>query len=272
MNTLGTYTINYSATGTNGKTGTATRTVTVQDTTPPVITVSGNNPYYVEQGTTYTDPGATADGGETVIVDNGGLNVNTLGTYTITYSATDSLGNTGTATRTVIVQDTIPPVITLNGDNPYYVPVNATYTDRGATADGGETVTVDMSGMTSSIVTDGGSWIATYTATDSSGNIGTATRTVYHAIRQPTSGYAEYTYNRFAKTVGPCANGINLLIWNGATIYSNPTFTLPITLNGWTYEQEPYLAGTATAYSVCRYTNPPNIPGAEFYRIYRWRY
>jgi hypothetical protein len=276
MTTLGTYTINYSATGTNGKTGTATRTVIVQDTTPPVLTVSGNNPYYVEVGTTYTDPGATADGGETVTVDTGGLDTTTIGTYTITYSATDSSDNTGTATRTVIVQDTIPPVITLIGSNPYYVPVGGTYTDPGATADGGETVTVDMSGMTSSIVTNGGSWTATYTATDSSGNIGTASRTVYHAIREPTSGFKQPdSENNYTQATGECAykNTNNILRWNNLTVYSAPSFDLPITRNGWTYEKESAPFSALPVYIACPpYQSNPTNRGAWIYRIYRWKY
>ena len=53
------------------------------------------------QGSTWADAGATADGGETVTV-SGTVDTNTIGTYTVTYSATDGT-NTGTATRTVTV-------------------------------------------------------------------------------------------------------------------------------------------------------------------------
>lgn len=82
------------------------------DTTPPVITILGNNPVNHERGTTYTDAGATADGGETVSVTGvSGVDVNTIGTYLIGYFATDAAGNTGSATRTVNVVDTTPPVL-----------------------------------------------------------------------------------------------------------------------------------------------------------------
>ena len=37
------------------------------------------------------------------------MDTTTVGTYTLTYSATDAAGNTGTATRTVNVQDTTGP-------------------------------------------------------------------------------------------------------------------------------------------------------------------
>ena len=101
INTPGTYTITYSATDTAGNTGTATRIVTVVDTTAPVITVTPGTDTVV-QGFTWADAGATSDGGETVTV-SGTVDINTPGTYTITYSATDAAGNTGTATRTVTV-------------------------------------------------------------------------------------------------------------------------------------------------------------------------
>ena len=76
------------------------------DTTAPVITVVGDNPATVELGATYTDAGATSDGGETVTT-SGTVDTTTVGEYTITYSATDASNNTGTATRTVNVEDSL---------------------------------------------------------------------------------------------------------------------------------------------------------------------
>ncbi|MEC7178105.1 MAG: immunoglobulin-like domain-containing protein, partial [Candidatus Thermoplasmatota archaeon] len=172
-NTVGAYTITYSATDSSGNQGTATRTVYVVDTNAPVITVLGDNPATVELGSTYTDAGATADGGETVTT-SGTVDTNTVGVYTITYTATDSSGNQGIATRTVNVVDTTAPVITVLGNNPETVEVGSTYTDAGATADGGETVTASGTVDTNTV----GVYTITYTATDSSNNAATATRTV----------------------------------------------------------------------------------------------
>ena len=138
--TVGSYTVTYSATDASGNTGTATRTVNVVDTTVPVVTLNGDNPLVVELGDTYTEAGATADGGEAVTV-TGTVDTETVGSYTVTYSATDASGNTGTATRTVNVVDTTVPVVTLYGDNPLVVELGDTYTEAGATADGGEAVT-----------------------------------------------------------------------------------------------------------------------------------
>jgi hypothetical protein len=103
MAVSGTYTVTYSATDADGNTGTASRTVIVEDTKDPLITLTGANPHTVEIGTTYVDPGATADTGEIVAVNTSQLNMDVLGNYTVTYSATDADGNTGTASRTVTV-------------------------------------------------------------------------------------------------------------------------------------------------------------------------
>ena len=70
------------------------------DTTAPVITVTGDNPVTVELGATYTDAGATANGSETVTT-TGTVDMSTVGTYTLTYTATDAASNTGIATREV---------------------------------------------------------------------------------------------------------------------------------------------------------------------------
>ena len=148
-------------------------TLLIQDTTAPVITITGDNPATVELGATYTDAGATADGGETV-TSTGTVDTSTVGAYTITYSATDAANNTGTTTRTVNVVDTTAPVITITGDNPATVELETTYTDAGATADGGETVTSTGTVDTSTV----GAYTITYSATDAANNTGTATRTV----------------------------------------------------------------------------------------------
>jgi hypothetical protein len=86
----------------------------VQDTTPPLITLNGANPFYVELGGTYADPGATAYdlcAGVVPVSSNGVVNTSAVSTNTITYTAGDGNGNTGSATRTVIVRDTTPPAI-----------------------------------------------------------------------------------------------------------------------------------------------------------------
>ena len=194
MSVSGTYTVTYSATDSYGNNGTNTRTVIVEDTISPVITLSGANPYTVERGTTYIDPGATTDTGESVIINTSGLNMSVSGTYTVTYSATDADGNTGTASRTVIVDDV--PVITLVGSDPFYQQNGSVYGDPGATADGGETIITDISGVNTGV---NGSYTVYY-STDST-LVGTATRTVNVDNYPTTLGTTPTFYNIYSSAV-----------------------------------------------------------------------
>ena len=166
--TPGTYTITYTATDASGNTSTATRTVIVEDTTGPIITIAGDNPVSIEQYQTYIDAGATTADGETVTV-SGTVDTSTPGTYTITYTATDAAGNVTVVTREVIVTaDATAPVITIAGDNPVTVEAGDTYTDAGATAsDASGSATVTSSGTVDTSTP--GTYTITYTATDASG-------------------------------------------------------------------------------------------------------
>ncbi len=87
-------------------------------TIPPVITLLGSNPMNLNIDDTFTDPGATAqdipDGDLTASIQvSHDVDTSTAGTYTVTYSVTDSNGNTATASRSVVVSDTSAEVHTL---------------------------------------------------------------------------------------------------------------------------------------------------------------
>jgi sugar lactone lactonase YvrE len=87
--------------------------INIVDTQAPIITVNGADPFTVECHTSFVDPGATAnDGcaGSVPVTPSGTVDVNTPGSYIITYSATDGV-NPATANRTVNVVDTTPPAI-----------------------------------------------------------------------------------------------------------------------------------------------------------------
>ena len=75
--------------------------VSSPDITGPTITINGSTNMNVVVGGSFTDPGATTNEG--TLTTSGSVNVNSVGTYTITYSAIDATGNTSTATRTVTV-------------------------------------------------------------------------------------------------------------------------------------------------------------------------
>ena len=80
------------------------------DRTAPVITLNGPATVTHQQGLDYVDEGATARDavdGSVAVTTSGAVGAD-VGTYTLTYTATDSSGNTATATRTVIVEAAPP--------------------------------------------------------------------------------------------------------------------------------------------------------------------
>ncbi|PYS94566.1 MAG: hypothetical protein DMF64_00355 [Acidobacteria bacterium] len=184
-NTPGTYTLTYTATdGTHS--ATATRTVNVEDTTPPMITLAGANPMTIECHSTFTDPGAASatdscagDLPNSDIQVTGTVDPNVPGTYNLIYTITDPAGNPGTVVRDVHVVDTTPPSITLNGVDPMTVECHGSFSDPGATATdtcaGDLTSAVNVSGSVNPNVA--GSYTLTYTVSDGS-NTTTKTRTV----------------------------------------------------------------------------------------------
>jgi len=106
-NVAGAYTLSYSATDSEGNVSRVlTRTVTVADTIAPVITLAGDATVEIELGSTYTDAGASAtdtvDGSVDVVI-TGSVDTAAAGTYTLTYTATDSAGNEASQTRNVTV-------------------------------------------------------------------------------------------------------------------------------------------------------------------------
>ena len=90
-----------------------------------------------------SNAGATATdaSGDIDVVVSGTVDFNTVGAYTITYTATDPSGNSSTATRTVNIADSVAPVFTSS----------STFTvDEGETAVGTVTAT-DLQAVTFTI-------------------------------------------------------------------------------------------------------------------------
>ncbi len=154
------------------------------DSTPPVITLVGENPQFVEAATAYSELGATAsdnnDGDLTasIVIDASAVRVSVPGDYPVSYSVSDAAGNTAVETRTVTVRDTTPPVITLNGSDPQTLSTGDPYVELGATA----TDTLDGD-LTGSIVIDAadvntmsaGDYTVIYDVADNAGNAAVTT-------------------------------------------------------------------------------------------------
>ena len=159
----------------------AVGSLAVVDSLAPAITVNGANPSTNECHAAYADLGASAfdacSGGVAVFAV-GSVNTNVPGVYSITYTADDGSGNTNTATRTVYVVDSLSPVVSLLGANPYTNLLQSPFNDPGA-------VVTDVCDPVALIVTNNpvninvpGSYQVTYVGSDSSGNATTNTRIV----------------------------------------------------------------------------------------------
>ena len=232
---IGSYTLTYSATDAAGNVATpVTRTVTVSDTTAPVITRNGNATVSVSAGASYNDAGATAtDNVDSSVTVNTSGSVNTAvpGTYTLTYIATDAAGNQATpVTRTVTVSDTTAPVITRNGNATISISVGANYTDAGATATDNvdSSVTVTTTGSVNAATA--GTYTLTYSATDAAGNVATP---VTRTVTVSAAGYSAWASTRVggaAANVDSDKDGVP----NGVEYFMNAAsgFTSNASLNG----------------------------------------
>ena len=136
----GDYVVTYNVSdASNNQAITKMRTVTVVDNTAPVITLNGSASIVHEAGTAYTDLGATwadaVDGSGDAVIGGDTVDSNTLGSYTVRYTKSDSAGNAATeVTRLVTVSDNTKPVITLNGSATVELEAGENYTELGATA------------------------------------------------------------------------------------------------------------------------------------------
>ena len=159
------------------------RIVKVIDHTAPVIALNGDATVIVGSFEEYQEAGATAqDGCDGDVSKDIKITKEKVNDYTmqVHYEVTDSHGNTGSMDRQIILKDTSAPEITLNGESSVTVKELEKYEDAGATAtddrDGDITANLVKSGYVD--VYRPGTYTVTYTATDSSGNVSQATRTV----------------------------------------------------------------------------------------------
>jgi hypothetical protein len=183
---LGTTTVHCSATDAHGNSAPGTFRVTVEDQTPPVLSnvpaavlVEANGP----SGSVVNFSTPTAiddvDGPIALVVctpPSGSTFA--LGTTTVICSATDSHGNTGTASFTVTIVDTTPPHLIPPGDRSVYAT-----TPAGIDASDGDAASF-LSGASASDIVDPhptvtnnapnffpvGTTIVTFVARDASGN------------------------------------------------------------------------------------------------------
>lgn len=194
---VGTTTITYTVTDRVGNTAQDMQTVTVIDNTVPVVTIApvtlNTGPGATSCGVTVNDlDGALGTGSAT---DNcpgvqnppsrSGVpsgNFFPVGQTTLTYSATDAHGNTGTAQQVVTVVDNTAPVIScpanITLDPTCPSGAIATFADATATDNCGVQSVVRTAGPASGSTFPIGTTTVTYTATDIHGNTSSCNFTV----------------------------------------------------------------------------------------------
>lgn len=104
-----TWKVTYTVKDSHDNESTAEREVCLQDTQAPQITLNGDADITIKEQEKFEDPGVTAvddrDGDLTAnVTKDGYVDVYRAGAYTLTYTATDSSGNTAQATRNVTVE------------------------------------------------------------------------------------------------------------------------------------------------------------------------
>jgi Domain of unknown function (DUF5011)/Putative Ig domain len=178
------------------------------DTTPPVITVLGTNPLSLTVGTAYTEAGATCVDNKDpscTVVTTGTVNTATVGTYTITYTATDAAGNVSSMTRTVNVVAAADPApiaggafaaladmtIGDNGGLPIIPTINA----GGVTDPLGRTIVYTATGLPTGFVIDGNTGVI-------SGSYDTSPSETFNVtIKAQANGSSQFISKTFALTL-----------------------------------------------------------------------
>jgi hypothetical protein len=180
---LGRTAVTCTATDTRGNSATGTFNVVVTDTSAPTVAVP--SPITTEAtsaaGAVVTYPAATAtddvDGNLTPVCQPASGSTFALGTTTVTCTATDQAGNTGSAPFTVTVLDRTAPVVTVPGPiqreatGPTGAAVTFTATASDTVSGALSPTCTPASGSTFAIGTKTVSCIAT----DAAGNTGSAT-------------------------------------------------------------------------------------------------
>jgi hypothetical protein len=163
-----------------------------------VLTLLGNNPFTLSEGTPYTDPGWTAtdvrDGNlhDSVKVTGGPIVTTVAHRDTLIYTVSDKAGNTTVLKRIIVIipvkpgVDTIAPDLQLKGASSIQIAIGSVYTDPGWTAidnvDGdvaSKVKVTELFGKPLPVVTTvQTTYNLVYTVTDSAGNTATVSREV----------------------------------------------------------------------------------------------
>jgi gliding motility-associated-like protein len=176
---VGTHTITYSYTNSNGCTNSATNTITVNAL--PVVTFVGTLTAQCVSSTTYALSGGSPVGGTYSGPGVAGTNFNAslagVGTHTITYSFTSASGCTNTATNTITVYAL--PTVTFSGTLSAQCASSTTYTLTGGSPAGGTYSGPGVTGTNFNASVAGvGTHTITYSFTNGNGCTSSATKSI----------------------------------------------------------------------------------------------
>lgn len=203
LDKLGKYIVKYKVFFLSGETTEITREVIIQDTTSPVISLLGQNPYELKIGEEFVEQGYEVsdnyDKELEVTSDISKIIFDKEGDYAQVYSAVDKSGNATTVEREIkvlpkdynkeglekVVVDGIEFTAKLNGKNPQYVGLGNKYTESGISIiKAGKPITAEAAKAkvdidSKSINTNkAGSYTVKYTITFSDGKVIKLSRTV----------------------------------------------------------------------------------------------
>ncbi len=265
---LGSTTVTWTATDDFGNTATDTQTVTIRDTTPPMITVPADRTAEaagVQTAVSIGQATATDIADPDPAITNDAPASFPLGDTVITWTATDDSGNVATDTQTVTVQDTTPPSITVPADH------TAEATGVLTTISIGQATATDNLDPDPVITHDApesfplGSTTVTWTATDDFGNTATATQTVtiqdttLPSITAPPDVTTEATGVLTVTSIGQATATDNLDPDPAITNDAPESFPLGDTIVTWTATDSSGNAATATQTVTIQDTTPPSI-------------
>lgn len=174
---LGSYDVTFTANYKN-MTLSEKRTIVITDTTAPVIELASNPDSFTNPSMPYEEEGFTA-------IDNydGDLTPQVLREEkdgVVTYTVTDSSGNTANIERIIVYKDAIAPVLTLTNGTTISFTIGKDFTEPGYTAvdecDGDISSAVTIEGAVNGH--QKGTYTLTYRVADSSGNTAELQRTV----------------------------------------------------------------------------------------------